>query len=272
MLTSHFLDQFDYAIAKLSEAFTKRVIRRRMAKYEKAFIPLFRRYFQDQGAFYSTVFRRATQSLQEADSSQDWIKLFSSTELTLTTRYAPRIIALLQKTFASAANDAIKDHKLQLSFNLKNPRAVTYAEQRATELLRELDTATKEEIKQLIIGKLAAGESYQSVARSIIARFADYAKVVPSGKHIRNRAELVAITEAAFAYQAANFQMIKGASDTGLSFRKHWVTVGDNRVSPGCQANNGEGYIKLDDTFTSGHMYPPRFPGCRCSAVYEREK
>ena len=117
---------------------------------------------------------------------------------------------------------------------------------------------------------LENGQSYQSVAKAIRTRFNEYSNKVPSGKHIRNRAELVSITESANAYQQSNVAMIRSATDTGLTFQKKWVTVGDNRVSAGCESNSSEGFIALDDTFSSGHDVPPRFPGCRCSAVYQR--
>ncbi len=218
------------------------------------------------------MFRRATHALQEADSSQDWIALFTLTDLTLTARYSTRIAQLLQRTYVNASNDASKDYALRLSFDLKNPRAVQYGKDRATELLRELNTTTKEEIKQLIVSMLDTGESYQSVARKITARFKEYSKRPPMGTHIRNRAELVAITEAAHAYQSANYSAVKDMLGTGLTFRKAWITVGDSRVSQGCQNNAGENYIDLENTFSSGHQHPPRFSGCRCSVVFEREK
>lgn len=258
------------ATSHLSEALTRRMIARRMQAYEMPLFLLASQYFDAQGIIYASTFRRTTNKLTEVDKEQKWVELFSSTEVALDLRYAPKFAKLLQRIYYNGSLDASRDYALKLSFTLKNPRAVSYAKERATELLREINDTTRQEIKDLIVEMLDNGESYQSVARSIKSRFADYSRKLPQ-KHLVNRAELVAVTEAANAYQTANFAMIKSAVGTGLEFKKSWLTVGDNRVSPGCQSNAAEGYIALDDSFSSGHAHPPRFPGCRCSAIYQRD-
>jgi len=53
---------------------------------------------------------------------------------------------------------------------------------------------------------------------------------------------------------------------------KLWMTVGDDRVSEECRANQAQGPIPLADAFPSGHMNPPCHPNCRCTLGYGMAK
>jgi len=60
--------------------------------------------------------------------------------------------------------------------------------------------------------------------------------------------------------------------EQGLMMEKKWLTVGDDLVSEECDANEAEGWILSDAVHMSGHMHPPRFPGCRCDELYRRKQ
>ncbi len=49
---------------------------------------------------------------------------------------------------------------------------------------------------------------------------------------------------------------------------KFWITVGDDRVSELCMANEDEGPIEIEEPFPSGDMHPPGHPNCRCTVGY----
>ena len=83
--------------------------------------------------------------------------------------------------------------------------------------------------------------------------------------HIRNRAELIAVTETGNAYEKAAMLQAEALQQAGLPMEKSWNTVGDDRVSDGCQENEDAGWIPIDEPFPSGDMQPLRFPGCRCN-------
>lgn len=54
--------------------------------------------------------------------------------------------------------------------------------------------------------------------------------------------------------------------------KKMWHTQGDDRVCEICNGNEGEGFIPVDDLFSSGDLYPPSHPQCRCIIRYESEQ
>ncbi len=50
--------------------------------------------------------------------------------------------------------------------------------------------------------------------------------------------------------------------------RKLWQTRGDGKVSDICAGNEADGWVPIDDEFSSGHDRPPGHVGCRCAASY----
>ena len=87
---------------------------------------------------------------------------------------------------------------------------------------------------------------------------------------INYRAQLIARTETSQALNEAQFRNTSNLVQEGKLSRvdKLWDTVGDNRVSDGCQDNAANGAIRLEQEFSSGHLHPTRFPGCRCGVSY----
>lgn len=152
-----------------------------------------------------------------------------------------------------------KEYKLGISFDVKNPRAVDYVDQRGLSLLKELNSTTKEDIRKIISDGLDNGDSYQTIARAIKSQFVDYSS---------KRAHKVAVTEAGQAYQAGNFGAIQEASETSLQFEKSWLPVSD--PCPICADNADQGWLDLNDSFSSGHAHPVAHPLCRCAALYRR--
>lgn len=89
------------------------------------------------------------------------------------------------------------------------------------------------------------------------------------------RAQLIARTEIMGAINESQLQSMKHMQDQGLTegpIEKYWSTVGDNRVSAGCEANEAQGWIPLEDSYESGHEAPPRMPGCRCALQYRVQR
>ena len=109
-------------------------------------------------------------------------------------------------------------------------------------------------------------ESYQQIAKDIKDRFEEFAASFPQ-QHIRNRAELVAITETRDAFVTSKHETSKTLEDHGWKQEKHWNNIGDSLVSDGCLSNSAVGWIDNNANFPSGHQYSPRFPGCRCNVT-----
>jgi hypothetical protein len=120
-----------------------------------------------------------------------------------------------------------------------------------------MDGTTKKRLAGLVARGVEKGEDVPEIARRIRADF-------PEMK--RNRARLIALNE-------TNEAMSLGAETTAKrqgADEKNWQTMGDDRVTPGCQQNGAQGWIGMDENFPNGpnSHRPPRFPGCRCAALY----
>lgn len=178
------------------------------------------------------------------------------------------------ETAAAAAIDAAAQHRvaefgIDYAFDLKNPRAVQAIKDRGAAAVANIDATTRDEIARIITQGMEEGYNYQKVARQIVAKYEEFGLGKPQA-HIRNRAELIAVTEAAEAYETGNRLVIDEMTAVGLEMEKQWSTVGDERVSAGCRENSQAGWIPVDQPFPSGHQHAPRFPGCRCAILYRR--
>jgi hypothetical protein len=91
-------------------------------------------------------------------------------------------------------------------------------------------------------------------------------------QHIDSRAHLIAVTELGNAFEDGSLGAARRMAAMGLEMEKKWLTVGDQRVSEGCRTNQAAGWIPIDRPFPSGHDRPLRFPGCRCTAQYQRKR
>ena len=169
-----------------------------------------------------------------------------------------------------AAKHRVAEFGVDFSFDLKNPRAIAAIKAQAAASVEEIDATTRDDLTRILTQGMEDGYNYQQVARAIAAKYDEYAIPITRPRHIRNRAELIAVTEAAEAYEAGNRLVIDEMTAVGLEMEMHWSTVGDARVSDGCIANAAVGWIPVDAPFPSGHQHPPRFPGCRCAILYRR--
>ncbi len=169
----------------------------------------------------------------------------------------------------AAAKHRVAEFGVDFLFDLKNPRAVRAIRDRGAAAVANIDATTRDEIARIITQGMEDGYNYQQVARQIVAKYDEFGVGKPQA-HIRNRAELIAVTEAAEAYETGNRLVIDEMTAVGLEMEKQWSTVGDERVSAGCRANSQAGWIPVDEPFPSGHQHPPRFPGCRCATLYRR--
>ena len=170
---------------------------------------------------------------------------------------------------AAAAKHRVAEFRVGFAFDLKNPRAVQAIKDRGAAAVANIDATTRDEIARIITQGMEEGYNYQQVARQIVAKYDEFGAGKPQA-HIRNRAELIAVTEAAEAYETGNRLVIDEMTAVGLEMEKQWSTVGDERVSAGCRENSQAGWIPVDQTFPSGHQHAPRFPGCRCAILYRR--
>lgn len=152
--------------------------------------------------------------------------------------------------------------------SLPNLRAQEYAKKHAAEAVTQINDTTRKEIARIVSDGVKSGASYNDIAKEIKNKFEEFAVPMPQ-KHVSNRAVLVAVTELANAYCEGNAQVGNYLQDNGVKMMKAWQTLEDDRVSDGCKENERVGWIPIDKEFPSGHMHPPRFPGCRCDFLQD---
>ena len=152
--------------------------------------------------------------------------------------------------------------KPDVVFNLKNPRAVDYLKNYGVDRVTQMDDTSKSMLRDLITREIERGTGYDKIARLIRAQFTDWST---------KRAKLVAITEIGNAYQQGNLIVGKDLADAGLQMQKSWLTRGDDKVDPHCQANQDDGWIDVNNSFSSGADVPLDHPRCRCVTLYRRK-
>lgn len=180
-----------------------------------------------------------------------------------------------ESALALAAKEVLA--KYGISWSLENPRAVAYLQAHGAELVSRIDETTRGELRSLITAAMEQGRSYDQLAKDIQTQFRGYGDPNsywrfdaprPQG-HIDSRAHLIAVTEIGGAYEDGEWQAMQEMQAAGLTVVKWWSTMGDDRVSAGCQENEAEGEIPLDQPHASGDLHPLRFPGCRCTENYD---
>lgn len=207
--------------------------------------------------------------MREAFTADDWLSLFDLVTGDTEDLFFTPLQTGIQAALALGARQVVAQVGVEYAFGLSNPRAVAYLEDHGYGLISQIDAVTRGNIATIVNNGIAEGWAYSKTAREISALYREMAVGLPQ-RHLRSRAELIAVTETGNAYEAGNEIVIRDLSDGGLRMEKQWLTVGDDRVSDGCSANQDEGWIPAEQAFSSGHMRPLRFPGCRCATLYRR--
>jgi HK97 family phage portal protein len=151
-----------------------------------------------------------------------------------------------------------------------------YADQRAAELLMEgeavlyepggpltkghnsLVDLTRKHVRELVVHNIETGESLNKLRRSIMDDLA-FSKA---------RADMIARTETATAFGQGQMTAAKSQNKN----EKRWVTQADEAVDVDCVVNAADGWIGMEQPFSSGQDTVPAHPSCRCTVVYRTKK
>ena len=226
--------------------------------------------FKEQAKLFMKEFSDYRTEFVESFNSDDVTRIWGKVKFATLTKMTDVVISGTSKAMEKGYNTLNKavGWGIDLSFTLENPRAVDYLRKNAAEKVTAINDTTRKEIARIVTKGTEEGTSYAKMAREIKGKFAEFSVRKPQ-LHISNRAELVAVTETANAYGEGNFIFAQDLQHKGLTMVKAWQTVGDDRVSDGCQENQDAGWIGMEELFPSGDEHEPRFPGCRCSCLYD---
>jgi uncharacterized protein with gpF-like domain len=211
--------------------------------------------------------------LQEADPGEtafDWEPLFDESALETIKAFLGPVNLFTSQALLAGGRAQIAELKTDISFDLKNPRAVAYLKGHAAEMVSKVNDTTRQYLKTIITQGVEGGWSYDRMAEAITERYAEFAVGQPQ-KHIKSRAHLIAVYEGGQAYEEGHMAVAKSLADSGLSMEKSWLTVHDARVDPLCASNEAAGWILLDKAYPSGHMNPQGHPACRCCGLTRRK-
>ena len=277
------------ALDEFEEAITRGNQRKRMERLIRPLEIALRKGFREQGSLVARKLRQVKRFFSESGDPfkqhDAWMNMqFSEAlppsefnkiwaEVTLETAkvFSLPIDAAVAKALEYGGLAMIAELGMNVKFDLKNPRAVDYLREYGADLVKGINETTRDTLQTLITQAAEEGWSYKRTAEAIIERFEEFGVGKPQA-HNDSRAHLIAVTETGNAYEEGNRIIAKDLQDAGLEMEKYWSTVEDDKVSEGCQENEAAGWIKIDQSFPSGHQRPLRFPGCRCECRYRRKK
>lgn len=191
------------------------------------------------------------------------------------------------------------------NFNLTNPRAIAWAQQRSATLVAEVTNSVKATIRTMIAQGIEQGIPVRTTARrmrdtvGLTTRQADavqnfrakqLARGVPADiaekrtaryntLQLQRRAEMIARTETIDAALQGRAELWDQAADKGLIDRdkatRRWIVTPDDLldefICEGMDRNPNNQKVPLDGMFETkqGNLVhkPPAHPGCRCDVV-----
>jgi hypothetical protein len=179
----------------------------------------------------------------------------------------PALIAVIQASagtaFDIAINHVIAELAITSSFDITIPAAADWMRTWGATRVSAIDDITRARLRRVLVEAVESNWSYQQTARQITSLFDGFTARSPLG-HIRNRAELISVTEIGDAYEYAGKVMADQLTAAGTLLDKEWLTASSD-VCPTCSSAAGEGWIHGDDSFSNGLDGPLGHPGCRCS-------
>lgn len=138
-------------------------------------------------------------------------------------------------------------------FDHANDRAAAYAQDRAAELVSDIDDSTRNMLRQKIAAGLAAGALREDIIEDIM----------DSDIFSEKRATLIADTEVAMANGQGALAGYKEAKAAGVKLKKVWIVAGDDCCDD-CEENAEAGAIDVEDQFPSGDDAEIAHINCRC--------
>jgi SPP1 gp7 family putative phage head morphogenesis protein len=155
---------------------------------------------------------------------------------------------------------------LGISFDAIDHEAFNWIRDNSAENVKNIDDTTRNRIQDILTQGTADKLSYSSIAQNIRDEFTQMATPAPH-QHIRDRAELIAVTETRKAHEYSQALTRQKIRNDGWIIQKSWMITDDSRVCEICQDNADEGWIDDEDEYPSGDLYPPAHPACRCCTL-----
>lgn len=262
------------AASLLLEAISAARINRQQSKYRTKLRRVLRRmWITQRNRIEARWFPRLQASgvLREAHTQDELMLLLAGLLSEDEATWGEAMASVLSEIVMVAARAALDDLKLTTAFSLPTQRIEDEIRQHAATLVRGLNDTTRAELKNLLAKAVEYNYSYAETAKLLRQRFAEFGTLVPL-HHIRDRAELIAVTEVGQAYIRGQQQVGNALVSAGIAMEKAWLTAEDDRVEPECEGNGAAGWVPWGEPFPSGHDAPLAHPGCRCALQMQRSE
>jgi len=135
--------------------------------------------------------------------------------------------------------------------------AIDFARDHCAKLVTQMDEETKKRLADVISKGIEEKRGIPGLARDIRKEFEGMSKI---------RSKSIAQTETASALENAFYERGLAMGIDG----KEWVTAEDERLCLVCSGNEDEGIIPFEAKFSSGDLFPPAHPSCRCACAPAR--
>lgn len=177
---------------------------------------------------------------------------------------------LLSKIMEERGNEALFFIGSNIGFDLDNPRARRFIEQKAGLLIKNIDDTTQQDLRKELSAGLEVGEGIPDLQERVKKIF---------DKATDSRAERIARTE---TIKASNAGQRLAWEQSGVVEGKQWLTAADERVCPLCNSMDGKfvalkkSFFREGDTlevedaktqFVENIQEPPLHAQCRCTLI-----
>lgn len=273
-------EQFVRAAVKLAESLLWRSRARQVNPLITKVSIAFEGYFQAQSRFF---FRKVWPQIMTAALAESGVieAPRKPVQGALTNAQIDKALATLDsfadKVAATAVDEAVSSALnlgaaevssgtgLPITFNLKSEAALDYLKAHAGEKLgQDVTQTTKNRVRSVLVkgfDKQIPFSQMKSQIRDLYSGFS--ARSAQS--FTSNRAENIAVTEVGNAYSEGSLQQAAQLQAAGTDMEKAWALAAD--PCPICEPNGDDGWIEIDEPFSSGDDRPLAHPTCRCSLL-----
>lgn len=260
----------------LREAYTRLTIARDRRPLELRLRRELRRMWLEQERRIQTDFlpqlTEVTEEMSEAlrDLSPAQLQLLTSILTVNEADWAKSLAKIIADGLRAGARRVNQEVRFDLAFDMDTTEIREYLAEWGARLVRNVNDTTRRRVRDVITDGVEKRQSYREIAKRLRELYSGFAAPVPQ-RHLRDRAELIAVTEIGNAYSDGQLRQGRRIINAGIQMEKGWLTVGDDRVEEECLSNQAAGWIEHNATFPDGSNAPTAHPGCRCSLMMRRK-
>jgi len=219
---------------------------RRQSPYERKFTIKLKELFRLQEKEVLANMKRSPKAVKKG-WKEDW--LFN--EKLWIARFGKEGRPFIGGVMETVGTSTLGDLAVGIDFDIDNPRAQKWLGTRLEQYSKSVNGTTLDSIKRTLREGVAEGESIPKLRKRVQGVFDGCS---------RYRAQMISRTETGTASGQGSLEAYR---QSGVVEKKEWLAAPDS--CDDCLANEAEGPIPLEGTFTSGDSTPTAHPNCRCA-------